>query len=361
MKPYGICSDTHCHNWSAFSGVDDQGNNTRLVAILNEMDRCAEETARAGGEVVYHAGDLFHVRGSVAPSVFNYTKQRMLESARKYNIYWRIMPGNHDMEDKHGRALSQATLSMETDSIIEVCTHSHIYSDRVAQIPWVEDLKLLKTMLDNTTVWGDKKAEIDLIIHAPVNGVIMNIPDHGLEPEYLHSLGFRRVFAGHYHNHKIFPVTAADAKVFSIGAIAHHTWSDVGSMAGFLVVHPDKEVFHLSKAPKFQDISADMDPKHLPSAVNGNYVRAMMDSAKLADVEKVRAGLIKLGALGVVIKSVKKPVVQRQGASVKAGASLEQAVSDFITGNLDPNHVAAVNAESQKVLTEAGANGNYGA
>ena len=70
---YGIISDTHCHNWSTFATVGVDGVNTRLSIILKEIKRAAEEVKKAGGKRLFHAGDLFHVRGSVAPSVLNPT------------------------------------------------------------------------------------------------------------------------------------------------------------------------------------------------------------------------------------------------------------------------------------------------
>lgn len=70
---YGVISDTHCHNWTTFGSTDANGVNTRLKIILNEITRAAEEVQAAGGTHLFHAGDLFHVRGSVAPSVLNPT------------------------------------------------------------------------------------------------------------------------------------------------------------------------------------------------------------------------------------------------------------------------------------------------
>ncbi len=67
MKPYGLISDCHFFNWSAFSSVDADGRNTRLMGLLNEVKRCAQEVLAAGGDTIYIAGDVFHVRGNIAP------------------------------------------------------------------------------------------------------------------------------------------------------------------------------------------------------------------------------------------------------------------------------------------------------
>ncbi len=41
--PYAVISDTHNHNWSAFSETTPENVNSRLQIILNETMRAAEE------------------------------------------------------------------------------------------------------------------------------------------------------------------------------------------------------------------------------------------------------------------------------------------------------------------------------
>ena len=71
------------------------------------------------------------------------------------------------------------------------------------------------------------------------------VPYGALVPERRHDLaklGFRRVFAGHYHHHCSFE----DGKVWSIGATTHQTASDIGTKAGFLLVQLLVEGFVLN-------------------------------------------------------------------------------------------------------------------
>src|ERR1700710_1513552 len=101
MKPYGLISDTHCHGWAAFSKTGDDLVNSRLTTILDEIERCAVEVSKAGGDTIYHGGDLFHVRGSIEPSVLNPTRARFELIYKTYGVKFRLLPGNHDLEFKH--------------------------------------------------------------------------------------------------------------------------------------------------------------------------------------------------------------------------------------------------------------------
>jgi len=356
MTPYGLLSDTHCHNWSAFAQTDDDLINTRLVMILDEIERCAIETKKAGGNTVYHGGDLFHVRGSIEPSVLNPTRARFEHIYRQHGVKFRLLPGNHDLEHKHSNAVGNSVEAMRGEWV-EVNHGPTFYPEHpvtatlegVQMVPWVERVQDFK---DNIETWGlDRacRAKRDLIIHAPIDGVIEGLPDHGLTGEWLAELGFKRVFSGHYHNHKeIIP-----GKVWSIGALTHQTWGDVGSKAGFLIVSDAGVKWHSTHAPQFVDIDASMDPSEVSLRCDGNYVRVKVQNAKPSEVSAIRDGLMKHGALGVNVNVVKVPVTGRPTVStVKAGASVEVQVTDYIK-SAGFEHAELVAQAAINVLAEA--------
>lgn len=347
-KPYGIISDTHNHGWSAFSTTLESGVNSRLQSILDETKRCAEEVRKAGGDTMYHCGDLFHVRGSIAPSVLNPTLD-CYRDIIKSGIKIVIDAGNHDLEGKESNRLGSAITALEGVGCTIINSFEHGLrdaGDRVVMIPWTQNIAELKDLIVKARDADPVPNEIDLMLHAPLDGVIMGIPDHGLDPAWLGSLGFRRVFSGHYHNHKEFP-----NNVFSIGALSHHTWSDVGSKAGFLIVSDAGVKWFKSHAPEFVEILATTDPAEIPLLVDGHYVRAKINSTKQKDVEELRAYLIDCGAKGVTILAQKEAsVTVRDGSTVKAGASLEVSVADFIKmqSYADPEKLAVL---CQDILT----------
>ena len=97
-------SDTHLHNWSQFAIPTESGINSRLLQILKAIEEaaCAADYHAPAGVVptVYHGGDLFHVRGSLTPSVLNAVLDFFKTIHRDYGVRFRMIAGNHDLETK---------------------------------------------------------------------------------------------------------------------------------------------------------------------------------------------------------------------------------------------------------------------
>lgn len=234
--PYGLCADLHLHQWTSFADTTADGQNTRLVGLLDEIERCASETHGAGGTLVVMAGDIFHVRGSVSPPVLNALRDRLMLCHSRYATRFVVLAGNHDLAGKDSTRLGSAVTALECDYVQTVSASAYYKERRIALVPWHESVDDLKAAIESLGTGGmDKffRKNTDLILHAPIDGVIKGLPLHGLDPDYLAALGFKRVLSGHYHDHKVFP-----GSVYSIGALAHHTWSDIGTKAGFLLIHP---------------------------------------------------------------------------------------------------------------------------
>lgn len=330
MSIKSIIADLHCHAWDSFHVTDKDGLNSRLVIILDEIKRAGLATLEAGGKHLIVAGDLFHVRGSIAPSVLNPTTD-LFERLVKTGLEVIIIPGNHDLEGKTSTRISSSVTSLEKVGCKVVDTPTYFNECKTLVVPWIEDIVALKRTLEK---WAKSPvfdaSETDVVIHAPVDGVIVGLPAHGLTPEWLGKLGFKRVFSGHYHNHKDF-----GNGVYSVGAIAHHTWSDPGTRAGFLLVDDDKVTFNKSRAPEFIDIDADMDELEIAMSADKNYVRAKIRKSSTEDVAKLREFLVKSGAKGVVINAIREPVRTRATSTIKAGKSIETSLGEFITKNED--------------------------
>lgn len=332
--PFALISDTHNHPWSQFAETTSLGINTRLQIILDETYRAAQTLKALGGNVLVHGGDLFHVRGKIAPSVLNPTKDLYKKLiAEGFRVI--ILAGNHDLEGKESSRLGSAVTALE-DIGCQIINEPTIIDlgpqHRICMVPWVDKVAALKVEIEKigaevhrTSVGG---TDCDLVIHAPVDGVMVGIPDHGLDPVWLAGQGFAKVFSGHYHNHKTMP-----GEVYSIGALTQQTWGDVGSKAGFLTVDGDGLVkYNASRAPEFVTIDASTDPTEIPMIVPGNYVRVKIDSAKSSEINAVRALLMGYGAVGVIVLSQKAPAVaSRTGSTIKAGMSLEGSVASWIT------------------------------
>jgi DNA repair exonuclease SbcCD nuclease subunit len=342
MTPYALLSDIHCHAWSAFSTVDPDGVNSRLRIILNELMRAARLLKVRKGDTMVLAGDLFHVRGSVKPSVMNPVFETFREISRMgINVY--SIAGNHDLEgsdaDELGNAM-QALGSIGAFYPITEPTKVDTGAHRIFLLPWYSKLDALRHQLKNF----DGAKDHDSIIHAPVNGVVKGIPDIGLTPDELADFGFNRVFAGHFHNHVAFP-----RRVWSIGATTHQTWNDPGSLAGFMMVYPDRVEHIPTEAPQFVDLTK---PEHIsPTVVKCNYVRLKLTEVSEADIKAYRDELESMGALAVSIIATKKTEATRE-SKIKSGTSLEESVAIFIDKDAAYSDKTALQAEAASILME---------
>lgn len=325
MNCYGIISDTHHHAWSAFSR-DVGGVNSRLQTILDQTARFALEVRTRDGHALFHGGDMFHVRGNIAPSVLNPSLDTYRAIAGRMGVY--AIPGNHDLEGNDSHRVSNAVSAMESVNVRVAHAPEVIEVDddwAVALFPWfyrVEDL-----IAGMQIVLAENKATykiIDAIIHAPIDGVLPHLPPHGLDASVLGSLGYNRVFAGHYHHHR-----DMGNGVFSIGALTHQTWGDVGSKAGGLIVYRDRVEHIESTAPKFVELTGSEDPAELEGIVKGNYVRGKITITNDSELEEFRAALQQFEPAGVVIHPQKKVVAVTRAVSLKGTPTVEASIDEF--------------------------------
>ncbi|TWI48010.1 calcineurin-like phosphoesterase family protein [Pseudomonas duriflava] len=350
---YGICSDVHLHNWSAFSRINEYGLNSRLVHILNEIRLAAEATKRAGGKTLYITGDLFHVRGSVAPSVLNPTIDLFTTLTREQGLVVRILAGNHDLESRDSNALSNACESLRTIPGIEVIsTPALFHDDRVVMVPWYDRLDDVRQHIGECLAELVHQSEAvnawTLMLHAPVDDVIAGLPNHGFQAAELAAYGFKQVFCGHYHNHKYFP-----GDVFSVGATTHQTWNDVGTRAGYLIVTDSGVAFHPSQAPRYMDFDICWDDATAAEYCRGNYVRLRLGEATSDEISHYRSRLEALGALGTFVQAIPlaRSAVPSRRTQVASAPTLRESISQWIRDHSTEGE--ALEALCHDILTEA--------
>lgn len=348
---YAVVSDLHCHNWSAFSTIGVGGINSRLQLIIDELWRAARELDAAGGTELIIAGDLFHVRGAIAPEVFNPVHQAIYEILDAFgDLRILAIPGNHDLASRETTELGNAMQTLDALKRFVVITSPYLATRadyNLLFIPWMSHPDKVMQELTATAVLMTKADldKTDVFIHCGVNGVLTGMPDHGLDAPKLAALGFRRIFAGHYHNHKVME----GGKVISIGATTHHTWGDIGTRAGFLLVDDTTIEYRASHAPSFVEITGETDEDEIPLIVDGNYVRVR--GMKLTDLEAnaLRTELIGMGAKGVSIE-VARAVTSARSVPTKA-LSLDASVNAYID-DLAPDNIAEVKLEAAAILAK---------
>lgn len=357
---YAVVSDIHAHIWSTFATTLPNGVNSRLQIILDELLRAAKALKKAGGDTLVIAGDIFHVRGSVDPEVLNPVHQAIVEIL-DMGIYIHAIPGNHDLKGADTTELGSAIefLSRATGSVGH---HMSVHNEPgridmgehlLGFVPWRHSNEALLADLEKLAkTKGSDKA--DIFIHAGINDVLPGL-DHSLDAKTLAGFGFRRVFAGHYHNHKVL-----GGGVYSIGATTHQTWGDVGTKAGFLIADSAEVTFFNSQAPAFVDVSGH-DEAEMTMLADGNYVRFRGPAMTTAQQTELRQFLLAAGARGISIDVPKAVTAVRASSSVGSGRTLGQSVTSYIEARTDlPAHVpvdevkkraADVLARSQAVAT----------
>ena len=175
--------------------------------------------------------------------------------------------------------------------------------------------------------------------------MLPGLPDHGLDGEDLANLGFRRVFAGHYHNHKeVYP------GVVSIGATTQQTFSDIGAKAGFLLVDDNDYKYRASHAPQFVELNEDTDPNDIPLIADGNYVRVSGMELDDKEINQIRDNLNDLGAKGTSFMVARKTEATRTNSTQAKGMTLAQSVSAFVE-NLKSPFEKEVQSRCSAILT----------
>jgi DNA repair exonuclease SbcCD nuclease subunit len=344
MANYALLSDIHCHNWSAFSSIGEDGVNSRLKGILSEIIRAAVEIEKAGSKNLVFAGDLFHVRGKLEPSVLNPVRDALIDLQQQgFTMY--ILAGNHDLESRNSTRLTSAITALEDMQIWVINEPSYVMEINAVMIPWCESVKELLIKIKEMS---EKHPGSDLIIHAPVDDVIFGLPSYGLTAEMLATFGFKRVFSGHYHNHKDF-----GNGVYSIGALSHQTWNDVGTKAGYLLVGEKKVVFRASRLPKFVDLSVE-SPDDIPLDADGNYVRVKLVDPTDKDVIQVRNALKEVGAAGLIVNEVRtKKAISRSKEIKVSGVSIQETITQYIESEKTADSEEVLK-QCLEILTEIG-------
>ncbi|SCW95815.1 metallophosphoesterase [Ancylobacter rudongensis] len=362
---YGVVSDIHCHAWSLFSRINPDGVNSRLRITLNELERAATVVLANGGRTLVIPGDILHTRGTIDPEVLN-PLRKTIEGILDDGVSIYAIPGNHDLKSEDSQELSSAIQNLAQISIegaqfkifnrVDVIA---VEGQRLGFVPWRNRREDLLKDLETLAKQCQKPAETDVFIHAGIEGVLPNMPASGLTDKILGDFGFRHVFAGHYHNHKVM-----QHGVISVGATTHHNWGDVGSRAGFLLVggSAGAVTFQDTHAPKFVDVSG-MSEEDIQLGCDGNYVRFRGPQMTQQQITELREQFKDWGALGTSIEVPRAIATARAGAPRTAGVSLATSVQLFVDASASiPAHVdrarvkeraAEVLAASQAVYEDA--------
>lgn len=329
--PFAIISDIHCHDWSSFSYIQEDKVNSRLQETLDAIEWCVHDLLGRGGEDLVVTGDLFHTRGKLKPSVFNPVFDLFTEIC-KWGIKVWMLPGNHDLENKDSDTIGNV---IHAFSAIPGCT----VFDKVTTlgdfvfIPWIDQKEEFVRVINEIEEPKNKT----IFCHIGIDGVLDRVA--GKVGKVVLDRGFKNVFSGDYHNHK--PLGNG---IYSVGALTHHSFGDIDSRAGYLIVHKDKVEHYETSAPKFVDAD-DL-------SISGNIVRLQGEYTE-GEVEEILVDLKKQGAKYIQDLTT-RPTIKEASLSttpVRVDLSLDSAIESYIKKQYGTNY-AAVLEEARRIKDE---------
>lgn len=301
--PYLVVSDVHFHAWDFGSYINPDGVNSRLQDTINEFRRAANVLDEQGGKDIVITGDLFHTRGEIKPSVYNPVYDMFKDlSERGFNVH--AIPGNHDLETEETTEEGCTFKSFGGLAGFKIHYKTHGYTNFTTKekfifIPWTEYFASSLDQVDTTSSYSKT-----IFAHVGLNDVVNGLKGSFKAEHFNRIVGLKHAFCGHYHNHKRFDLDDGyqQSSVFSVGALTHQSFKDVGSSAGFIIVESrEKVTFHNSEAPEFVDYTDDdWTSASDGSKFTGNFARMKFEGKTTLTREEVAAIKVTLEAFGAL-------------------------------------------------------------
>lgn len=293
-KPFEfvIFSDLHAHNFKyaadrkAIPGLMGLYN-SRLADTALVLDEIIDYCKVNGITTAVFCGDLFHRRTSVTTDVRCVIIDRLHKFVDE-DIQLHMIPGNHDMGDRHGYIHNLVGVG-------ELSEHIHVYSRvgfvdfdqaQFVFIPYRENLSDAKKDLASAGELAETTDKPSILFgHQGIKGAVVGsdyvlINDSDITVPDIPGDKFAACFFGHFHQHQ-----QLSANAWYVGATHQHNWGDVGGSRGFLHVKVDENVTFSqieTQAPKFVVVrEADKKPR------KKDFVKLITD-ASFADREELK-------------------------------------------------------------------------
>ena len=290
-----IMADLHFHAFKQFASRVD-GDNSRFLEIIEAFSNAVEMAAEQECTALLIAGDVFHARGALRPSVFNRVFFEIAEAAGDMQVL--IIPGNHDMENYRGGSTAVDTLhEMENvivakepscQVIVETTRSGSVRNLSVGCVPYIHDHE--EFIVEAAKLVNATKPEAMLIHQGIDDFADPGVPGTGLTIKRIREFFDGPVFCGHYHGPEMIE------NVFCVGSLVQHSFGDT-SERGFWIYDTDtKAAKHVVvPGPRFLTVSSVKEAK----AASGCYVRVMVDT--LAKADKISNAAFEAGAKGVTV------------------------------------------------------------
>lgn len=333
-----VTADWHFHPFKAFSRIGEDGVNSRLADIARAWGWCLEQAKNEGCEVMCVAGDLFHVRGQLKPSVVNVVLKCISDTVDRYGMPLVMVPGNHDMEDFRGGPTAV--------DVFGGMPRVYVLRDRTIEINGVKFLGIQyrQDVNEFLRVARELREEHDL---QPGRSVVLchqgldDVAEAGMPATGLYANKLRDifgadvpVFSGHYHN------PWRRGEVVQVGAPIQHSFSSEGRRSGCWMYDTKKGSWHIANvfSPRFVTLTKG---KIEAAWGEGDFIRIIAPDKKEADL--AADFVLKRGAGGVTVQVV-KDLAEYRSAGEAIGAeptSVRSMVERYVSGQPDMEPYAA--------------------
>ena len=300
-----VTADWHFHPFKAFSHIGEDGLNSRLADIAAAWRLCLEKGSEAGCEVMCVAGDLFHVRGQLKPSVVNVVLGCISDAVDRHGMRLVMIPGNHDMEDFRGGPTAvdlfggMMGVHVLHDMVVE------INGVKFMGIPYRQDVnEFLRVARELCEKHELEPGRAVVLCHQGLDDVCAGtgMPPTGLSAAAVEDVFGRGmpVFLGHYHSH--WRLNWRLSGVIQVGAPIQHSFSSEGRATGWWIYDTERGPMYIENhnSPKFVTLT---EKSRGGEWNHGDFIRVVMPDLRKA--EKLAERLMKNGAGGVTAQVVK--------------------------------------------------------
>jgi DNA repair exonuclease SbcCD nuclease subunit len=349
-----IWSDLHAHPHKFGATVSASGQNSRLADCIDIVRHINVISFTKQCSLRLFCGDMFHVRGKIAPSVLNPVYRLISESHTISNGMLDVMiPGNHDDEARSDGETSIDVFSeipgvdifkeygFDVEHIHENpgTSSSTMISIGIGWVAYHPDVEVMRARIkrvseiraDRLRTFGDMGCIF--IMHHGVDKIIPGIPDAGLTVSDL-PVEFDWIFCGDYHHHReIIP-----GKAWFVGAPLQHNFGDTGENRGYLILDLD--------TGKVEQHVINSTPEFVTLRVTGN---PPVNELVCTDHAKTKLSPYKDNFVRIVCDNEAR-LQQLTDMVVKEGAKAVQGELEIVGGGVTPIEKALISMDSQKMF-----------
>lgn len=320
-------SDPHFHAFKQHAHLVG-GINSRFLDQVAAWSQALKIASDEGCRVIAIPGDLFDIRGSIKPSIYN-PVTKLIQEAIDEDFEIVVIPGNHDMEHfENGESAVDSwdmiSCNLETGSschVLKGAEFVEVAGLKIGGIPYKPDTEVFKAEFLKLAAGAPDV----ILIHQGIDDFNDGTyPATGLSEVWLLDNFKGWTLCGHYHN----PKWRKGSRVINVGALLQHRVNDEGSICGCwtLTANGSEPDFHAVVSPQF--VTLDTTCKDWSKA-RGAFVRIKAKGVKEAD--KLRDKARAAGAASVVVM-IEREFVSSHETPVKI-ATPREMLSQYLDMN----------------------------